>query len=119
MRRALMLLLAMATTACATAGAPLPETPFMRQGLAETVKFDHGCPRDRTLFIREGPWTVDLDVCGAVRRYKGVGGSWVDVTSLYPASSLPPPRALPEQQPRKEAPRGPDQAENPGWQLLQ
>jgi len=93
MRRALMLLLATATTACATAGAPLPENPFARQGLVETVTFEHGCPRDRILLIREGPSTLDLDVCGAVRRYKGVeAGSWVDVTSLYPASSLPPPR---------------------------
>ena len=42
--------------------------------------------------------TVDLDVCGLVRRYKALAGgvgqpsiAWLDVTTLYPASSLPPP----------------------------
>jgi len=67
------------------------------------VAFDHGCPPERIRLIRaDAPvfaTTVDLDICGAVRRYKafmdltpGESASrptWVDVTSLYPASALP------------------------------
>ena len=72
--------------------------------LAAEVAFDHNCPADRIRIIRanaaslESATTVDLDVCGAVRRYKpiragehyGLAATWLDVTSLYPASALPP-----------------------------
>jgi hypothetical protein len=64
------------------------------------VEFDHGCAPEKVRLIRadQSHATVDLDVCGTVRRYKlfssgGVTGTvtWLDVTALYPASSLPPP----------------------------
>ena len=60
------------------------------------VAFDHPCASDRIRVIRSQGTTVDLDVCGLVRRYKafasGFGGStWLDVTNSYPASSLPKP----------------------------
>jgi hypothetical protein len=65
-------------------------------GLSETSQFDHGCPPERILVIRCGSNTCDLDVCGAVRRYKvfnpnSLHATWLDVTSMYPPSSLPPP----------------------------
>lgn len=67
-------------------------------GIASPVEFDHSCPRERIRLIRSQRGTVDLDVCGSVRRYKsfaaaseGSGATWLDVTSLYPPSALPPP----------------------------
>ncbi len=74
-------------------------------GIGDQVAFDHpDCPVERIKLIRSGPdttyasaTTADWDVCGAVRRYKGFAGgpgslfTWVDVTSLYPASALPAP----------------------------
>jgi hypothetical protein len=39
--------------------------------------------------IRTDVSTVDLDVRGAVRRYKNIGSAWLDVTTLYPPSGLP------------------------------
>ncbi len=67
------------------------------------VAFDHGCAQKRVRLIRYhshiGRLTaLDLDVCGAVRRYKMLGGIAVDVTALYPATSLPGPLP-PEEQP--------------------
>jgi hypothetical protein len=53
------------------------------EALRAAATFDHGCPA-----------AVDLDVCGVVRRYRWVSAgsqAWLDVTALYPASSLPPP----------------------------
>ncbi len=60
--------------------------------------FDHHCPPDRIRLIRADGGTVDLDVCGQVRRYKAVAGgfsepTWLDVTTLYPPSALPAPLA--------------------------
>ena len=62
------------------------------------VAFDHNCPKDRIRVIRGEANTVDLDVCGAVRRYKSVSSgqnaqqyTWLDVTNAYPASALPVP----------------------------
>lgn len=76
---------------------------LVNDAMRTQVAFDHACPPERIRLIRaDAPTfatTVDLDVCGAVRRYKafmdltpGEAASrptWVDVTSLYPASSLP------------------------------
>lgn len=90
-------------SACATMpgrGAPAADA---RGTLASTAAFDHGCAVDRVRVIRAdaaqvpNTSTVDLDVCGAVRRYKVFKGNqgdvpwqtWVDVTSLYPADVLP------------------------------
>jgi hypothetical protein len=75
--------------------------------IGEQVAFDHpDCPVERIRLIRSGPdapmttaTTADWDICGAVRRYKSFGGgrgsydTWLDVTSLYPPSSLPAPLA--------------------------
>jgi len=87
--------------------------------LASQVSFDHRCSADRIRVIRlsEDALTVDLDVCGGVHRYKGFmsiafwGNSqqeavtWLDVTSLYPASTLPEP--LPPQPPAASKPPAP------------
>ena len=74
-------------------------TLLVRADLLDTITWDHGCPNDRIAVLRHnGPRTqVDVDVCGAVRRYKLVyaepgsanPSSWLDVTALYPSSSLP------------------------------
>lgn len=103
---ALIAVLALGQTACATMpaqGTSASEIGALR--LAGTASFDHGCPsgnvrviRADAAFVNEAT-TVDLDVCGAVRRYKvfrASGGNllsqaWVDVTVLYPASTLPAP----------------------------
>lgn len=76
-------------------GASLPEMNY--SGLADQVAFEHGCAPERIRVIRSAPMrlVMDLDVCGVVRRYKLFGDAapvtWLDVTSLYPASSIPPP----------------------------
>lgn len=110
------LLLAGATViGCATtippAGAPLsPASSPNGAGVpavANAASFDHGCPPEQIRVIRadassfESANTIDLDVCGAVRRYKAFKvvhpngmewiATWLDATSLYPASSLPAP----------------------------
>jgi hypothetical protein len=66
--------------------------------VAPQVAFDHNCPEDRIRVIRWLISTVDLDVCGSVRRYKSVDSglaaaknTWMDVTNSYPASALPTP----------------------------
>jgi hypothetical protein len=103
-RAALLALAVVSTSACvgARSGAPLAGVntgPLTT--LAATVSFDHGCPAERIRVIRmappyEGYGGADVDVCGVVRRYKRFGAhgsfdTWLDVTSLYPASALPPP----------------------------
>ncbi|HET8734060.1 MAG TPA: hypothetical protein VFM45_09850 [Anaeromyxobacteraceae bacterium] len=58
-----------------------------------------GCPPERIRVIRSEGVTVDLDVCGVVRRYKSVASgatsgpayTWLDVTNAYPSSALPAP----------------------------
>ena len=103
---------ALMSSACVTT--PGPNTPLTDVAsplanrfntLADQVAFDHPCPPERVRVIRSEWHTVDADVCGVVRRYKSIGGvdaTWVDVTTLYPASALPPP--LPEQQPPEKPP---------------
>jgi len=66
--------------------------------IEHAVAFDHGCAADHVRVIRTEesslgaePRAVDLDVCGVARRYKSIGGTWLDVTSLYPAATLPQP----------------------------
>lgn len=87
---------------CATAGhgEPVSNATFgTLSTVSAQVAFDHNCPKDRIRVIRSEANTVDLDVCGAVRRYKSVasgqtGGpnyTWMDVTSAFPASALPAP----------------------------
>ena len=90
--------------------------------LATQVEFDYQCARDRVRVIRssEDGLTVDLDVCSVVRRYTGFSHraswgivqeyvSWREVTSLYPASALPPP--LPPQAPPNQRAPPPATAE--------
>jgi hypothetical protein len=104
----LALLLVAGSSACAAprAGANLSQTRTglgdWLPGLDEQVQFDHGCAPKRVQVIRFSAITVDLDVCGAVRRYKRFGSqdsmtpfTWLDVTSLYPASALSAPLAPP------------------------
>ncbi|HTN52170.1 MAG TPA: hypothetical protein VML50_07185 [Anaeromyxobacter sp.] len=107
MRFALVIVLVMAGVGCATAtaGAPVPQSsPLLGggdgnlqdlSGLSGTAQFDYGCPPKKVLLIRCGPSACDLDVCGSVHRYMAFHGinsvNWLDVTSMYPASSLPPP----------------------------
>lgn len=85
--------------------------------LHRQVLFDHKCPANRVRYIRAdedlNASTVDLDVCGAVRRYKGsivpsripdqpassIPMAWTDVTSQYPAESLPAPLEPPVKAP--------------------
>jgi hypothetical protein len=95
-------LLGFVASGCVTAhpGEPIGKVNFGSMStVGSQVSFDHGCPQDRIRVIKsEGP-TVDLDVCGVVRRYKSVasgapsgpGYTWLDVTSAYPASALPAP----------------------------
>jgi hypothetical protein len=88
-----------AAAACATPGpgALLSES---NPNIQAQVEFDHGCEPERVRFIRSdrSHVTVDLDVCGVVRRYKAFGTgapgnavTWLDVTTLYPAHTLPAP----------------------------
>ena len=107
-----LLLLATLAGACAAprTGANLTESNSLTatSDIKSQVAFDHGCPLERVRVIRSLPagsssaigtvGTVDLDVCGLVRRYKALAGgvgqpslAWLDVTTLYPATSRPPP----------------------------
>ena len=89
--------LAAVTTACATAAKP--GTTLVESGYSDfrnQVAFDYaGCPLDHVRVIRTIQLTTDIDVCGVVRRYRafweGNSFGWLDVTSLYPPSALPPP----------------------------
>jgi hypothetical protein len=74
-------------------------TKLVQLDLVDAVMFDHGCPKDRIVFLRAQGMQVDLDVCGNVRRYKqflaganstggGQASTWLDVTALYPPESL-------------------------------
>ncbi len=106
-RRRLLPFVLASTAACATAPKPGESFAAVQPGiaspmwdyrsLADAATFDHGCPRERIRVVREARDGADLDVCGAVRRYKHFGGgahvpgTWLDVTSLYPASALPAP----------------------------
>jgi len=70
-------------TACAT-----PKTVAMQQ-----AAFDHRCPENNIRVLRESDdrRSLELDVCGSVRRYQDVskeGLTWVDVTG----NSRPPDR---------------------------
>lgn len=85
---------------CATAGHgdPVSNATFgTLTTVAPQVSFDYSCPNERIRVIRSERNTVDLDVCGAVRRYKSfasgqaTGYTWLDVTNAYPASALPAP----------------------------
>jgi hypothetical protein len=84
---------------CATpgAGARLTEA---NPSIQNQVEFDHQCPPEKVRIIRSATrgTTVDLDICGVVRRYKAFGTgnpgdavTWLDVTNAYPASTLPVP----------------------------
>jgi hypothetical protein len=95
-------LLALAASGCVTAspGEPVNKVNFGPMStVGSQVAFDHGCSPDRIRVIRSEGSTVDLDVCGAVRRYKSVASgatsgpayTWLDVTGAYPASALPSP----------------------------
>jgi len=85
--------LALSSVACATAPKPGESLAGVNVGdfanVGDQVSFDHACTSDRIRVIRRGDNAVDLDVCGAVRRYKYLAGTWLDVTTLYPASALP------------------------------
>jgi hypothetical protein len=80
-----------------TVGAPISGTAnesLVRIGAQ--VAFDHGCPQERIRLIRSHFYylaltTLDLDVCGVVRRYKVMEQAAVDVTGSYPPASLPAP----------------------------
>jgi hypothetical protein len=85
---------------CATVGGPISDAkvgPLATAG--SQVSFDYNCPEERIRLIRTDNTTIDLDICGVVRRYKsvasGIGGApaytWLDVTNSYPASALPSP----------------------------
>ena len=86
---------ALSTAACATAFTPGESVADINSGdfiaLGHQVEFDYACASDRIRVIRGAYIAFDLDVCGAVRRYKYVGRTWLDVTTLYPASALPAP----------------------------
>jgi len=101
MRKALGLVVLLAAfTGCL----PGPGATIKGSGsLTATVYFDHNCPPEKTRVIRwfDNVGLVDLDVCGAVRRYKMFGSTqqvngaieptWLDVTPLYPKGSLSEP----------------------------
>jgi hypothetical protein len=88
-----------ALAACATPG-PGSRLTEANPSIRDQVEFDHHCPPEKVRIIRKaaGGTTADLDICGVVRRYKAFGtGSpvdavtWLDVTTLYPANTLPAP----------------------------
>jgi hypothetical protein len=93
----------LAGSGCVTAGHgdPVGKTTFgPLSTVASQVSFDHGCPPERIRVIRsDNIITVDLDVCGVVRRYKSVASghdgppqyTWLDVTGSYPPGALPSP----------------------------
>ncbi len=99
--------LSVATGACVTPqrGDAAARVSRALPGIGDQVAFDYpGCPVEPIRLVRSGPdttyasaTTADWDVCGVVRRYKGFASgpgslyTWVDVTSLYPASALPAP----------------------------
>lgn len=102
LRIAAAVVLVMATSACVTAkpGQKVGvSTVGELSGIAGPVEFDHSCPKERIRLIRSRRGTVDLDVCGSVRRYKSFapasendpGPTWLDVTSMYPPGALPAP----------------------------
>ena len=97
-------LLGLMASGCVTAspGEPIGKVNFGAMStVGSQVAFDHGCPQDRIRVIKSEGSTVDLDVCGVVRRYKSVASgattglayTWLDVTNAYPASALPAPLA--------------------------
>jgi hypothetical protein len=74
---------------CATAGhgEPVSNATFgTLSTVSAQVAFDHNCPKDRIRVIRSEANTVDLDVCGGGPNY-----TWMDVTSAFPATTLPAP----------------------------
>ncbi len=94
--------IAIVMSGCVTAspGEPVGKVNFGSiSTVGAQVAFDHGCPLERIRIIRSEGSTVDLDVCGIVRRYKSVASgapagpayTWLDVTGSYPASVLPAP----------------------------
>ena len=95
----LSLLVALSSGCASTPVAALHgETTRVSKFLVDAVAFDHGCKQDRIALLRKAGAQADLDVCGAVRRYKMVFSgeifeTWVDVTELYPPDSLPKPLA--------------------------
>ena len=85
--------LSLAVAACATVKSGEGGSTFVDWNLVRTVAFDHQCSQDKIVVLRSEDWTYDLDVCGTTRRYKRFGGGtgnvqWLDVTSLYPPSTL-------------------------------
>ena len=112
----LSLLVALSSGCASTPVAALHgETTRVSKFLVDAVAFDHGCKQDRIALLRKAGAQADLDVCGAVRRYKMVFSgesfeTWVDVTELYPPDSLPKPmaestaplRPAPEAEPAKK-----------------
>lgn len=82
-----------AGVALADLGSPVTFGNPRFKDIGNQVAFDHGCPPERVRVIRSEWHAVDVDVCGVVRRYKSVGvdATWLDVTNLYPATSLPQP----------------------------
>ncbi len=100
MKTSVIGLMAIIVSGCATAGQPVSQVHVgPLSGVGGQVAFDHGCPEERIRLIRSEWPTVDLDVCGVVRRYKSVASgassspsyAWLDVTSSYPPSALPAP----------------------------
>jgi hypothetical protein len=90
-------LASVALSACALPG-PGARLTEADPSIRDEVEFDHHCPPQKVRIIRKAGngTTVDLDICGAVRRYKafrtgqpGDAVTWLDVTALYPASTLP------------------------------
>ena len=114
-RLALVALSALAASACVTVPLAGRNVRHAQAVLVNQAAFEHGCAVENVRVLRSDPWgtTEDLDVCGAVRRYKVVlapggagtdGVTWLDVTFMYPASSLPSPEPLKElQQPAEPA----------------
>ena len=89
---ALVMALLASAAGCATMQTTTGETQWVGSTLVDTVAWDHFCPAEKIRIIRTGANRssddYDLYVCGQVRRYKLLGG-WVDVTALYPPTSLP------------------------------
>jgi hypothetical protein len=101
-RRVAFVLVTLAGGACAATPQRGESLDAINSGsyisIERAVAFDHGCAADHIRVIRTAesllgaePFAVDLDVCGVVRRYKSIDGTWLDVTSLYPAATLPQP----------------------------
>jgi hypothetical protein len=63
-----------------------------RHRVLSTAVFDHGCPKEQVVVVREDTdiWAYELDVCGKRRKYRDFGNEqewqFIDVTDGMPGN---------------------------------